>query len=120
MKRLMIASELPTILATGRDIMSDLGFCGVEAVSTLSALAQCEARLPDILIVDADLPDALTLISNIRLLDGGKLVLIYYCTASADLRRLMAGKHAGADNILLKPFDRKTLGSLFGHLAIAA
>ena len=53
-------------------------------------------------------------------LPGGKGVRIYYCVVEADLKKMMAGKRAGADDFLLKPFDRKILTSVFGSLSIAA
>lgn len=104
----------------GHVILADLGFSVIEAVSALDALRQCEAELPRILFVDAGLAGALDLIANTRLLPGGQDVLIYYCIVSADLRRLMAGKRAGANDFLLKPFDRKILSSVFANLALAA
>lgn len=73
MRRIMIASDFPTVLASGKEIMNDLGFSVIEAVSVLDALSQCEALLPEIVIVDAALPDALMLISNIRLMSPGQI-----------------------------------------------
>ena len=38
----------------------------------------------------------------------------------ADLKKMMMGKRAGADDFLLKPFDRKILTQVFGNLSAAA
>ncbi|MGH6808190.1 MAG: response regulator, partial [Ensifer adhaerens] len=84
------------------------------------ALVRCEAELPNILVVDAGLEGALDLIANIRRLPNGASVRIYYCVVEADLKKMMAGKRAGADDFLLKPFDRKILTSVFASQSMAA
>ena len=59
-------------------------------------------------------------IDDVRNLPQGKSVRIYYCVVEADLKKMMMGKRAGADDFLLKPFDRKILTQVFGNLSIAA
>ena len=51
---------------------------------------------------------------------NGKSARIFYCVIEADLKKMMAGKRAGADDFLLKPFDRKILTSVFASFAAAA
>ncbi|MNL59710.1 hypothetical protein D3C87_1834610 [compost metagenome] len=72
------------------------------------------------MIVDASLDGALDLIAAVRALPNGKSVKIFYCVIEADLKRMMAGKRAGADDFLLKPFDRKILTSVFAGQSMAA
>jgi two-component system chemotaxis response regulator CheY len=120
MQRLMIADDSDVVRKVGKRILTGLGFLVTEAGNGLDALSRCEAELPNIIIVDAGLDGALDLIANIRLLPDSKSVRIYYCVVEADLRKMMAGKRAGADDFLLKPFDRKILTSVFGNHAAAA
>ncbi|MFC3074712.1 response regulator [Shinella pollutisoli] len=120
MQRLMIADGSDVVRKVGKRILSGLDFLVLEASSALEALARCEAELPNILIVDATMDGALELISNVRAMPQGKSVRIYYCVVEADLRKMMMGKRAGADDFLLKPFDRKILTQVFGSLSAAA
>ena len=120
MQRLMIADESDVVRKVGKRILGGMGFVVVEASNGLEALSRCQAELPNIIIVDAALDGALQLIANLRHLPNGKSIRIYYCVVEADLRKMMAGKRAGADDFLLKPFDRKILTSVFGSLAAAA
>lgn len=120
MQRLMIADSADVVRKVGRKILSELGFLVSEAQNAHEALMQCHAELPHILIVDAGLEGALGLISHIRTLPEGKSVRIFYCVVEADLKSMMLGKRAGADDFLLKPFDRKILTAKFGNAAIAA
>lgn len=120
MQRLMIADSSDIVRKVGKRILSEIGFLVLEAASARDALLRCETELPNILIVDAGLDGALDLITNVRALPDGKSVLIYYCVIEADLKTMMAGKRAGANEFLLKPFDRKILTQIFTGKAIAA
>ncbi|AHK42303.1 putative two-component response regulator protein [Ensifer adhaerens OV14] len=120
MRRLMIADGSDVVRKVGKRILSGMGFLVYEAPSGLEALVRCEAELPNILVVDAGLEGALDLIANIRRLPNGASVRIYYCVVEADLKKMMAGKRAGADDFLLKPFDRKILTSVFASQSMAA
>lgn len=120
MRRMMIVDEYDIVRKVGKRILSGMNFEVTEAATSLEAMARCQVELPDVMIVDAGMIGALELISNIRLLPNGKSVRIYYCVIEADLKRMMSGKRAGADDFLLKPFDRKILTSVFANLPVAA
>ncbi|TPP11860.1 response regulator [Rhizobium glycinendophyticum] len=120
MKRLMIADGSDVVRKVGRKILAELGFQVADASSGREALALCERELPHFLIVDAAMDDALDLITNVRALPNGKDVRIYYCVIEAELKVMMAGKRAGANDFLLKPFDRQILTATFGDKAMAA
>jgi two-component system chemotaxis response regulator CheY len=111
--RLLIADPSPQDCDTATDLLAALGFCVAVSRSPLEALARCESALPDVLIVDSSLADALDLIGSARLMAGNRPVRILYGVAEADLRALMAAKHAGADDFLLKPYESKVLHALF-------
>jgi two-component system, chemotaxis family, chemotaxis protein CheY len=120
MKHLMIVEEYEVVRKVAKRILSGMGYHVSEAGSTLEALVRCESELPDVLIVDSAMDGALELIGNIRRLPDGKQSRIYYSVIEADLKRMMQGKRAGADDFLLKPFDRKILTSVFANLSVAA
>ena len=120
MLNMIIVDEYDIVRKVGKRILSGLNFEVTEAGTTLEAMARCQIALPDVMIVDAGMPGSLELISNVRLLPQGKKVRIYFCVIEADLKRMMQGKRAGADDFLLKPFDRKILTSVFGNLQAAA
>jgi two-component system, chemotaxis family, chemotaxis protein CheY len=116
MLHLLIADPSQHDCDTACGLFADLGFSVVLSPSALDAMARCEAMLPDLIIIDAGLDGALELISAIRLMSGGKSTRILYGVADADLRKLMAAKHAGADDFLLKPYDMKVLHALFDEM----
>ena len=120
MQRLMIADGSDVVRKVGKRILTELGFLVAEADTSVEALSGCQAELPALLIVDAGLEGALELIQNVRALPNGKSVRVYYCVIEADLKKMMLGKRAGANDFLLKPFDRKILTSVFAGLSVAA
>ncbi|HEV7434555.1 MAG TPA: response regulator [Pseudorhizobium sp.] len=120
MQRLMIADGSDVVRKVGKRILAELGFLVAEAASSEEAFGRCQLELPALLIVDAGMEGALDLIQNVRALPNGKSVRIYYCVIEADLKKMMLGKRAGANDFLLKPFDRKILTSVFAGLGVAA
>ncbi|MFS8145127.1 hypothetical protein ATY78_11155 [Rhizobium sp. R635] len=120
MQRFMITDNSDIVRKVGKRILSELDFLVSEASTAAEALQHCQTELPEYLLVDSGMEGALELIAAIRAMDGGKEVKIYYCVIEADLKKLMAGKRAGATDFLLKPFDRKILTAVFGNRAIAA
>jgi two-component system chemotaxis response regulator CheY len=116
----MITDTSDVVRKVGKRILSELDFLVSEASNAHEAVSRCEMELPDYLIVDAGMEGALDVIAAIRAMPDGKDVKIYYCVVEADLKKLMAGKRAGATDFLLKPFDRKILTAVFGNRAVAA
>lgn len=113
MQRLILVDGSVIIRKVGKRILSDLGYLVTEAEDTGSAMALCEGGLPAVLIVDACLDGSADFIREVRALPDGKAVKIYYCLIESKLKTMMQGKRAGADDFLLKPFDREILTKMF-------
>lgn len=120
MQRLMIVDDSSVIRKVAKRILSGLDWLVSEADSAYMAQMHCQAQLPHVLVVDATMPDAIDLIAAVRQMPGGDAVRIYYCLVEADLKSMMQGKRAGADDYLIKPFDRRILTTTFGHLSQVA
>lgn len=120
MRRIIIVDESPVICKVAKKILSSLDFTVVETNSLGQARSYCEAELPDILVVDADLEGSLNLIAEVRSQPGGKNMRVVFSLVEADIKRMMAGRRAGASDFLLKPFDRASLTNVFGDMKVAA
>lgn len=119
MQRILIADDSSVIRKVGKRILNGLGFMVAEAATAGEVHRLCAARRPDILIIDASLDGALDVIADIREMDGGGKVRIYYCLVKADLKHMMVGRRAGVDDFLLKPFDRSVLERVFAKAEAA-
>jgi two-component system chemotaxis response regulator CheY len=113
---LLIADESDEVRASADAILTDLGFAVTSCASALDAVAKCDAGPMDVIIVDSGLDGALDLITNIRLMPSAKSARILYSVTEADLRKLMAAKRAGADDVLLKPYDRRVFCAIFDEM----
>ncbi|MDA4847877.1 response regulator [Hoeflea poritis] len=113
MQRLILVDKSVIIRKVAKRILSDLGFLVSEADDAQTALSICKGRVPAVMIVDACLPGATDLIGEVRELPGGDKVKIYYCLIEGKFKHMMQGKRAGADDFLLKPFDREILTKVF-------
>ena len=76
-------------------------------------LAACETRLPDLVILDLNLPDVdgLTLCRELRSWDATRSVPILMLTARAGEGDRVTGLDLGADDYLTKPFSLRELGA---------
>lgn len=120
MSRLVIIDESPVICKVANKILSGFGFTVVETESLAQGREYCEVDMPDVVVVDAAFDGALDFIADLRIMDGGKEVRVVYSLIEADLKRMMAGRRAGASDFLLKPFDRQSLTNVFQPMCEAA
>ncbi len=120
MQRLILVDESVIIRKVGRRILSDLGYLVTEAEDIGAAMALCKGGLPAVLIVDSCLDGSADFIRDVRALPDGKSVKIFYCLVESKLKTMMQGKRAGADDFLLKPFDREILTKMFSDQSRSA
>jgi len=120
MRRFMIADDSAVICKVAKRILTGLDYLVIEASNAGEAMIMCDAQLPDVLCVDAGMTGALDLISSVRQMEGGADVRIYYLMIEKEFKQMMAGKRAGVDDFLLKPFDRRSLTEAFAPYAAAA
>lgn len=91
--------------------LSSAGFHVVEAVDGQDGLEKAKSQVFDLVMTDQNMPrmDGLTLIKNLRQLEGyAKVPILMLTTESSDAMKAQ-GKAAGANGWLVKPFDPKKL-----------
>jgi DNA-binding response OmpR family regulator len=81
-------------------------------------LAACEARVPDLVVLDLNLPDTdgLALCRELRAWDATRTVPILMLTARAGESDRVAGLDLGADDYLTKPFSLRELAARLNAL----
>ena len=115
MKSCLILDDSNSIRKVTGRILEGLDFNVSEADCEASALATCEAGMPDCVIVDWQVPemDSLRFLKMLRGMPGGDRPKIVYCLSENDPMSVAKAIRHGADGHMLKPFDQVSLKSSF-------
>ncbi|MGC6331574.1 response regulator transcription factor [Rhizorhabdus sp. FW153] len=96
------------ILADLVEELANAGFSVEGAGNGIEALARVEARLPDLIVSDMQMPelDGLSLVRELRAQESRTgLIPFIFLSAYGDNSHLIDGRQAGADDYLVKPID---------------
>lgn len=110
-KSLLIVDDNPENLKLILMILATGGYELVTAADALQALRAIEARLPDLILLDLQLPgmDGLELTRRLRATPATKNVPIVAVTAYAMKGDENKARDAGCDGYLVKPIDKRLL-----------
>ncbi|MET0269275.1 MAG: response regulator [Sphingomonas sp.] len=113
MKTCLVVDDSKVIRKVARHILETLDFTVEEASNGREAMTQCEAALPDVVLLDWNMPvmsgmEFLRALGHSRLEPKPKVV---FCTTENGVAHIRAAIDAGADEYVMKPFDRDTLES---------
>ncbi|ADR52692.1 putative two-component response regulator protein [Candidatus Liberibacter solanacearum] len=110
MPSLLLVDSSHIVRKVGTKLFSSFGFTVYEASNIYEARKLCEKEsLPDYLIIDEFMEDALEFITCIRKMPLGINVFIYYLLIEVDFDKMIAGARAGVNSFLLKPFNREAI-----------
>ena len=95
--------------------------CTSEAADGRQALAAC-SFLPDAIFVDGAMPvlDGYEFLTELRAMPGGDRPKVVFCTSEYDVAQIARAMHAGADDFMMKPFDREHVQSKFAKASASA
>jgi two-component system chemotaxis response regulator CheY len=109
MKQCLIVDDSSVVRKVARRIMEELEFNVVEAEEGAQALDMCRRAMPDLILLDWSMPvmDGVEFLSQLRKqLSGGDKPKVVFCTTENDVAQIARAMRAGADDFILKPFDR--------------
>ncbi|BBD98740.1 response regulator [Sphingobium amiense] len=113
MKNCLVVDDSKVIRKVARHILESLDLTVSEAVDGQDALTQCEASAPDVVLLDWNMPvmsgmEFLQALSTANVAARPKII---FCTTENGISHIKAAVEAGADEYVMKPFDRETLES---------
>jgi two-component system chemotaxis response regulator CheY len=107
----LLVDDSRVVRKVAQRIISGLGFVVTEAENGEEALARCKAAMPDLILLDWEMPvmSGVEFVTALRRLDGGVAPKVVFCTSKSQTPDIHKGIDAGADEYLAKPFDEPTL-----------
>jgi len=113
MKTCLVVDDSKVIRKVARHILETLDFAVEEAEDGRAALDRCQTQMPDVILLDWNMPvmSGLEFLRNLRHRDLAAQPKVVFCTTENDTAHIRAAIEAGADEYVMKPFDRETLES---------
>jgi two-component system chemotaxis response regulator CheY len=121
MKSCLVVDDSKVIRKVARHILETLNFSVEEAEDGREALSRCDARMPDVVLLDWNMPvmGGIEFLRTLRQKNYVTQPKVVFCTTENDAAHIRAAIDAGADEYVMKPFDRETLESKLQIVGIA-
>ena len=120
MKTCLIVDDSSVIRKVARRILEGLEFQIVEAEDGEGAIEACRGELPDAILLDWNMPkmDGYEFLRVLRRLPGGDKPKVVFCTTENDVAHIARALHAGANEYIMKPFDKDIVEAKFQEVGL--
>lgn len=121
MKSCLVVDDSKVIRKVARHILETLDFEVREACDGREALESCRDTPPDVVLLDWNMP-VMSGMDFLRALKDSEIPArpkVVFCTTENGMAYIRAAIEAGADEYVMKPFDRETLQSKLQIVGIA-
>src|SRR3546814_5256709 len=110
MKSCLVVDDSKVIRKVARRILETLNFTVSEAGDGQEALVACRQSPPDVVLLDWNMPvmSGMDFLRAISADPDGRRPKIVFCTTETDMAHIRAAIDAGADEYIMKPFDRES------------
>lgn len=114
-KTCLVVDDSAVIRKVARRILEGLSFEISEAENGQAALESCRGDMPDVILLDWNMPvmDGMEFLTCLRAEPNGKSPRVIFCTTENDVAHIAQAMQAGADEYIMKPFDRDIVESKF-------
>ncbi len=108
MAHCLVVDDSSVIRKVARCILEGLSFSTSEAENGRDALDKCRMAMPDAVLLDWNMPvmDGIEFLVALRKEQDGERPKVILCTTENDPDRIARALSAGADEYIMKPFDR--------------
>lgn len=120
MKHCLVVDDSSVIRKVARRILEDLDFKITQAEDGQQALSVCRQTMPDAILLDWNMPvmDGLEFLTALRREDGGEEPIVVFCTTENDVAHIARAIRAGANEYIMKPFDREIVEAKFQEVGL--
>jgi two-component system, chemotaxis family, chemotaxis protein CheY len=111
MKTALVVDDSAFIRKIAKQILDNMGFQVTEAKDGAHALEQCQVALPDLVLLDWNMPvmSGLEFLTKLRKLPNGNEPQVVFCTTENTREKIMTALEAGATEYIMKPFDQEII-----------
>jgi two-component system chemotaxis response regulator CheY len=120
MRTCLVVDDSSVIRKVARRILEGLDFEIVEAEDGVQALELCRHRMPEAILLDWNMPkmDGYEFLRQLRKLPGGDAPKVVFCTTENDVAHIARALHAGANEYIMKPFDKEIVEAKFQEVGL--
>jgi two-component system, chemotaxis family, chemotaxis protein CheY len=120
MKTCLVVDDSSVIRKVARRILENLDFQISEAENGQEAITACREQIPDAILLDWNMPkmDGYEFLRALRRLPGGDKPKVVFCTTENDVAHIARALHAGANEYIMKPFDKDIVEAKFQEVGL--
>jgi two-component system, chemotaxis family, chemotaxis protein CheY len=120
MKTCLVVDDSSVIRKVARRILEGLEFEIAEAENGEEAIEACRRHIPDGILLDWNMPkmDGYEFLRVLRRLPGGDKPKVVFCTTENDVAHIARALHAGANEYIMKPFDKDIVEAKFQEVGL--
>ncbi|VIO65335.1 Chemotaxis protein CheY [Bradyrhizobium ivorense] len=122
MKTCLVVDDSSVVRKIARRILEGMNFHIIEAEDGAVALEACKRALPDAVLLDWNMPvmDGFEFLVQLRRLPGGDQPKVVFCTTENGIDHISRALHAGANEYIMKPFDKDIVVAKFQEVGLLA
>ena len=111
MKTCLVVDDSDIVRKVARRIFENLSFHTSEAEDGQQALDSCQNAMPDAILLDCHMPlmGSTDFLTSLRAMENGGKPVVIYCATENDSGDIARALTSGADDYVLKPFDRESI-----------
>jgi two-component system, chemotaxis family, chemotaxis protein CheY len=120
MKYCLLVDDSTVIRKVARRILEGLDFEIGEAEDGQQAVESCSTRMPDAILLDWNMPNmnGFDFLLHLRKMPDGTRPKVVFCTTENDISHIARAMDSGADEYVMKPFDKEILSSKFSEVGL--
>jgi two-component system chemotaxis response regulator CheY len=120
MKTCLVVDDSGVVRKVARRIVEAMEFQVIEAEDGSVALETCKQAMPEAVLLDWNMPvmDGLEFLVQLRQLPGGDAPKVVFCTTENGMGHISRALEAGANEYIMKPFDKDIVASKFQEVGL--
>ena len=122
MKTCLVVDDSGVVRKIARRILEEMDFQITEAEDGEKALHACQQAMPTAILLDWNMPvmDGFEFLGHLRRMPGGEAPKVVFCTTENGVEHIARALNAGANEYIMKPFDKHIMAMKFQEVGLVA